>query len=299
MYGNGNYHNHGCGYGNYNDYYNNNYFNSYDNNSYYYGPRTTTAATGRVTSQPTLASRYIAAVEKETAKPFESTKGRDNNPYLQNKTALDRNTLNITPAREAQQKEPVKQINAREERPNNNNEKSLETPNKLNNEKAIYDRWGNQAAPDIKQKTDNVQPKQEQREEKTKPAYKQEKEPSIAPREEKNNSNEKTQKQELQLQREDKLKPRNEESKYQQVRPRQEQAEFNNERSKKDERKEMNEPGNYGSQKSSQPFSPNVDSKVSINGGGGKINHGGGSNNNGANSNRSSNSSNDSRRQGR
>ena len=61
----------------------------------------------------------------------------------------------------------------------------------------------------------------------------------------------------------------------------------------------MNEPGNYGSQKSSQPFSPNVDSKVSINGGGGKINHGGGSNNNGANSNRSSNSSNDSRRQGR
>ncbi len=83
------------GYGGYNQgYYNgynngynagsfaNNYFNSYDNNSYYYGPRGTTSSNSRTTAQPTLAHRYIAAVETETQKPFEETKGRTNNPYL-------------------------------------------------------------------------------------------------------------------------------------------------------------------------------------------------------------------------
>lgn len=70
-------------------YWNNYYFNSYDNNSYYYGPRKTTGSNSRTTSQPTLAHRYMDAVENETGKPFEDTKGRDNNPYALNTSVND------------------------------------------------------------------------------------------------------------------------------------------------------------------------------------------------------------------
>ncbi len=72
-----------------NGYFNNYYFNSYDNNSYYYGPRKTTGSNTRATSQPSLASRYMNAVEKETAKPFEETKGRNDNPYALQTTVND------------------------------------------------------------------------------------------------------------------------------------------------------------------------------------------------------------------
>jgi hypothetical protein len=75
--------------GYYNGFYDNNYFNSYDNNSYYYGPRQTLSSNSRSTSQPSLASRYVNAIEKETAKPFEATMGRDNNPYAVSTTVTD------------------------------------------------------------------------------------------------------------------------------------------------------------------------------------------------------------------
>ena len=61
----------------------NNYFNNY-NNSYHYGPRSTTSSNGSNTIQPTLSNRYIKPVETETKRTFESTKGRDGNPYLLN-----------------------------------------------------------------------------------------------------------------------------------------------------------------------------------------------------------------------
>ncbi len=82
MYGYMNGYNNGFYNGYYNgNAYNNNYFNSYDNNSYY-GPRKTLSANSKITSQPVLSRRYMAAVEKETNKPFDETKGRMNNPYI-------------------------------------------------------------------------------------------------------------------------------------------------------------------------------------------------------------------------
>lgn len=70
----------------YNGYSSNNYFNSYDNNSYYYGPRGTTASNSRTTVQPTMAHRYMSVVEEETHKPFDETKGRLNNPFMVSET---------------------------------------------------------------------------------------------------------------------------------------------------------------------------------------------------------------------
>lgn len=109
-------------------YFANNYFNSYDNNSYYYGPRGTTGSNSRATIQPTMANRYIAAIEQETQKPFDATKGRDNNPYI-NKTA---SKAGGTPTRTDNTAKPAEPVNP-DYKPatNNNNNSAPARTNKL------------------------------------------------------------------------------------------------------------------------------------------------------------------------
>ncbi len=83
-------------------YHSNNYFNSYDKNSYY-GPRNASSsnASGRGASEPSMAHKYMNAVETETRKPFEATKGRDNNPYsnpVKNATIIKNTDIPDRPA---------------------------------------------------------------------------------------------------------------------------------------------------------------------------------------------------------
>ena len=88
--------------------YSNNYFNSYDRNSYY-GPRNSLTASGRRSSDPTMAHRYMNAVEMETQKPFSETKGRTTNPFLtptrpSSISNNNNNTINLDPGNDV--KEP-------------------------------------------------------------------------------------------------------------------------------------------------------------------------------------------------
>ena len=86
---------------------NNNYFNSYDNNSYYYGPRGTTGSNGRVTAQPSLASRMMTEIETQAkANPENWTKddyGRIKPVYTSSSAAdvykpADNRNDNVNPA---------------------------------------------------------------------------------------------------------------------------------------------------------------------------------------------------------
>lgn len=151
------------GYNNgYNDgYFANNYFNSYDNNSYYYGPRGTTTSNGRTTTQPTLAHRYMAAVEKETQKPFEATKGRDNNPYINksNKTGGTSTRDNT-----AMPVGPVNPDNKPATNMNNSRENNTTVPARVNKaeSKPVYDVQPTNQPSKYETPVQQTQPKYEQ-----------------------------------------------------------------------------------------------------------------------------------------
>lgn len=157
------------GYNNgYNDaYFGNNYFNSYDNNSYYYGPRGTTGSNGRTTAQPSMAHRYMAAIEKETQKPFEATKGRENNPYM-NKSGNKTNSS--TPSRTDVNTRPSGPVNPEYKPANNTNnarENNTTVPARNNNnaktaEKPVYDMQPTNQPSKYDAPVQQAQPKYEQ-----------------------------------------------------------------------------------------------------------------------------------------
>lgn len=149
----------------------NNYFNSFDNNSYYYGPRSTSGSNSRTTVQPTLAHRYMSAVESETKKPFEATKGRENNPYM-NKAALESkpNTINRNEgtAKPAGTPNPGykpaanDKYDSRENKPTNSSPRPVEN-NNIYNIKPSEQKPGNESKPyNQPQRVEPKQPKYEQ-----------------------------------------------------------------------------------------------------------------------------------------
>lgn len=85
--------------------YTNNYFNSYDRNSYY-GPRNSLTAGGRRASEPTMAHRYMDAIERETQKPFSETKGRTNNPYMNTTRPSNQSNISVDPIKQTEVNEP-------------------------------------------------------------------------------------------------------------------------------------------------------------------------------------------------